>query len=186
MVFHGFVDDSGSGEGINRGNIFVLAGFIAKRWQQFSTKWIRICDRFPKTPDFKMQKAVRLLNEDGSAFWTAAQRDARIKTLVRLAKRKVQYRVESLVAWPNYDRVVRGRVPPEIDNPYFLCFYNVILSVATFMDKAKIEGTVDWVFDDQGRIGENASKWYGLVRASVNPPPRSRLLRLIAGIRKWW
>jgi hypothetical protein len=113
MVFNGFVDDSGSGEGKDRGDIFVLAGFVAcaKQWEQFSDAWENICTQEPKTPDFKMQKAIRLLNEDGSVFWTEAQRDARIKKLVRLTKRKAQYRVESIMAWPNYDHVVKGRVP---------------------------------------------------------------------------
>ena len=115
MALNGFVDDSGSGEGKDRGNIFVLAGFVAcpKQWEQFSHAWDKICDREPKTPDFKMQKAVRLRNEDGSLIWSEAQRNARIKQLVRLIKRKAQYRVETVMAWPNYDRVVKGRVPPD-------------------------------------------------------------------------
>jgi len=177
MALRGFVDDSGSGEGKDRGNIFVLAGFVAcpKQWERFSHKWQTICDREPKTPDFKMQTAIRLLREDGSVIWTQAQRDARIRRLVRLTKRKVLYRVESVLAWPNYDRVVKGKVPPEIDSPYFLCFYNVIISFAAFMDKANIKGTVDWVFDDQGRIGKNASKWYQFITANITPQTRSRL-----------
>lgn len=32
------------------------------------------------------------------------------------------------------------------------------LSGANFMDKAKIAGAVDWVFDDQGRMGKEANK----------------------------
>ena len=177
MVLNGFVDDSGSGEGKDRGNIFVLAGFVAcpKQWEQFSHAWDKICDREPKTPDFKMQKAVRLRNEDGSLIWTEAQRNTRIKQLVRLTKRKAQYRVETVMAWPNYDRVVKGRVPPQFDNPYFLGFYNVIVSFAAFMDKANIEGTVDWVFDDQGRVGKDANKWYEFIRASIAPQLRSKL-----------
>jgi len=177
MTLNGFIDDSGSGEGKDRGNIFALAGFVAcpKQWDQFSRKWQKVCDREPKTPDFKMQKAVRLLNDDGSVFWTEAQRNARIKQLVRLTKRTVQFRVESLLAWPNYDLVVKGRVPPEFDNPYFLCFYNVILSAAAFMEKTNIEGTVDWVFDDQGRIGKNANKWYEFITANITPQIRGRL-----------
>lgn|ERR1700730_12394169 len=101
MALNGFVDDSGSGEGKDRGNLFVLAGFVAcpKQWERFSHKWQTICDREPKTPDFKMQTAIRLFREDGSVIWTQAQRDARIKRLVRLTKRKALYRAESVLAW---------------------------------------------------------------------------------------
>jgi hypothetical protein len=177
MILHGFVDDSGSGEGRDRGNIFVLAGFVAgpKQWEQFSRKWQGICDREPKTPDFKMQTAIRLFREDGSPIWTQAQRDARIRQLVRLTRRKVLYRVESVLAWPNYDRIVKGKIPAKTDSPYFLCFYNIILSFASFMDKANVTGKVDWVFDDQGRIGREASKWYDFIAASLPSQTRSRM-----------
>lgn len=173
----GYVDDSGSGEGKDRGNIFLLAGFVAcpRQWDRFSTKWEKICAREPKTPDFKMAKAIRLLKRDGTPFWTPEQRDRRIRKLVRLTKRTAQFRVESVTAWPNYDQVVKGRVPSQFDSPYFLCFYNVILSVASFMEKAKIAGTVDWVFDEQGRIGKEANKWYDYVRANVSAQVRSRM-----------
>ena len=40
----------------------------AQQWEQFSRQWARICKREPETPDFKMQKPVRLLNEDGAVF----------------------------------------------------------------------------------------------------------------------
>ena len=177
MLFNGFVDDSGSGEGKDRGNVFVLAGFVAsaKEWGAFSTKWQKICDREPRTPDFKMKTANRLLNKDGSVFWTEKQRDRRIKQLVKTTKRKTRYRVESLLAWPNYEKVVKGRVPPEFDSPYFLCFYNVIVSFAAFMERAGIQGTVDWVFDDQGRLGIETKKWYDFISASIPSPLRSRL-----------
>jgi hypothetical protein len=175
--WHGYVDDSGSGEGMDRGNIFLLAGFIAceRQWERFSTKWKKICDREPKTPDFKMQRAIRLTERDGTPIWTAKQRDKRINQLVRLTKRTALFRVESVMAWPNYDRVVKDRVPSQFDSPYFLCFYNTILSVANFLETAKINGTVEWVFDDQGRTGKEAVKWYDLVRASVPPEVRAKM-----------
>lgn len=173
----GYVDDSGSNEGKDRGNIFLLAGFVAcpEQWKRFSTKWQKICNRDPKTPDFKMEKANRLLDHDGKPIWTRKQRDRRIRDLVRLSKRTAQFRVESLMAWPNYEKVVRGRVPPKLESPFFLCFFNVILSVASFMDKAKIPGVVDWIFDDQGRTGRQANKWYDHVRANVAPEVRARM-----------
>jgi len=173
----GYVDDSGSGEGQDRGNIFLLAGFVAcpKQWKRFSTKWKKICNREPKTPDFKMKKAHRLFEQDGTPIWTRKQRDQRIRELVRLTKKTARFRVESVMAWPNYDQVVKGRVPPQFDNPYFLCFHNVILSVASFMEQAKVPGVVDWVFDEQGQTGRQANKWYDHVRVSVSPKVRARM-----------
>jgi hypothetical protein len=177
MILNGFVDDSGSGGGTDRGNIFVLAGFVASpdRWDRFSTDWIRICDQEPKTPDFHIQRDIRLVNKDGSVRWTETQRNARLLELVNLTKTQAQYRVESVLAWPNYDRLVKGRIRPELDSPYFLCFYNIIISFAEFMDKAKLAGVVAWVFDDQGRIGQNANRWYDFIKGAITPRVRSRL-----------
>ena len=62
-----------------------------------------------------------------------------------------------------------------IDSPYFLCFYNVIISFAEFMDKAGIEGVVDWVFDDQGLWGKNAARWYDFIKTAVAPHVGCRL-----------
>jgi hypothetical protein len=42
------------------------------------------------------------------------------------------------------------------------------------MDKAGLEGTVDWVFDEQGPIGAVALGWYYFIRDSV-PSLRPRL-----------
>jgi hypothetical protein len=177
VILNGFVDDSGSGGGIDRGNIFALAGFVAspERWDKFSNEWTRICAQEPKTPDFHIQTDIRLLNKDGSVRWSQSQRDTRITELVDLTKTLAQYRVESVLAWPNYDRVVRGKIPPELDSPYFLCFYNVIISFAKFLDKAHIEGVVDWVFDDQGRIGQDAIRWYDFIKTNITPRVQNRL-----------
>ncbi len=43
------------------------------------------------------------------------------------------------------------------------------------MYKAKINGTVAWVFDDQGRTGKEAVKSYDLVRANVLPEVRHKM-----------
>jgi hypothetical protein len=171
VVLTGFVDDSGSGEGIDRGNIFVLAGFVStpERWKDFSDRWKIICDQEPKTPDFHIANDIRLKNRDGSVRWTKDQRDTRIRELVDLIKTHAKFRVDSVLAWPNYDRVVKGRIPPALDNPYFLCFCNVLISVAEYMDKAGIDGTVDWTFDEQGRVGSQANKWYEFIRANMRP-----------------
>lgn len=155
MILNGFVDDSGSGGGTDRGNIFVLAGFVAspERWKDFSNEWVRVCNQEPKTPDFHIQRDIRLINKDGSVRWTETERDARIKELVDLTKSQAQYRVESILAWPNYDRIVKGKIPPELDNPYFLCFYNIIISFAEFMDKANIDGTVSGSSMTRAEVG---------------------------------
>ncbi len=181
VVLHGYADDSGSdglrneNDGSVSGNVFVLAGLVAsaERWEYFSDRFEEICNESPQMPDFHMAEAWRI---KGRYKWRdEQQRDSRIKPLVELIKQSAQYRVESVLAWPNYLRIVKGHVPPGLDSPYFLLFHNVILSIASFMDKAAIEGTADWVFDEQGRVGAAANNWYHFIRESIGENVRKRL-----------
>jgi len=175
MVFSGFVDDSGSDRGIYGGNVYVLAGFVstAERLKEFSDCFSVICDKEPKIEDFHMYEAYRPKSKYG--WRDGKQRDTRIAEVVSLIREKALYRVDSVLAWPNYERIVKGRVPPEIDSPYFLLYYSIILAFAHFMDQANVEGTVDWVFDDQGALGHHASSWYVFIRDNVEDRVKKRL-----------
>jgi hypothetical protein len=100
----------------------------------------------------------------------------RFAALVQLACRTVRYRADSVVSAANYDAIVKGRLPSNIDHPYFLCFYNLIHSFAEFMNRKGIDGTVDWVFDEGGPIkSEAAVCWYYWVRENAPERIRQRL-----------
>jgi hypothetical protein len=160
VVLKGFVDDSGSSDG----NIFTLAGFLstAKLWEEFSDEWHDICNREPKTPNFKMTKAMRLKEYR----YTQTQRDTRIQELTALTTRKAMYRIGAVVARPNYERIVKGQIPPEIDSIYFVLFFTVILAAFRLMDIEKLEGTVDFVFDNQGKtIEAECIRWYQWIKS---------------------
>jgi hypothetical protein len=159
VVLQGFVDDSGSTDG----NIFTLAGFLstAERWEEFSDEWQEICNREPKTPNFKMTKAMRLKNYG----YTETQRDARIREFTDLTMRKAMYRIDAVTARPNYERIVRGQVPTGIDSIYFVLFFTIILATARLMDMEKLEGTVDFIFDNQGAtIESECVRWYNWIK----------------------
>lgn len=169
VVFEGYVDDSGSSPDRN---IFVLAGYIstANQWSSFSNEWELICDQEPKSPDFKMTKAF------GPQYkWTPEQRDKRIADLASLVSQKAEYRIDAKVAWTDYNQIVRDKLIPEIDSPYYILFYHVILTTARFMNLAGIEGTIDWVFDEQGKIGKKVRNWYCAIRNLAPPEYQSRL-----------
>ena len=172
VILQGFVDDSGSTDG----NVFVLAGFLAtaERWEQFSDDFLGICNREPKTPKFKMRKAIRL-NE---YRWTESQRDQRIGELVDLIRNKAMYRIDAVTARPNYERIVKGNIPAEIDSIYFVLFFNVILATCRLMDLENLEGTVDFVFDNQGAtIEAECVRWYNWIKSHplVSPEVKRRL-----------
>lgn len=155
LVLDGYVDDSGSGHG----KIAVLAGFLstADRWRNFSDDLENLCEQEPKTPDFKMVKAM-----DHRVYWPATrqQLDKRIEDVAGLTVKHAMYRIDVQMHREAYDCFVKGRVPKKIDDPYFLLFYNVILASVEFMGKMNMEGTVEFVFDEQGKVGERARSLY--------------------------
>jgi hypothetical protein len=151
VILQGFVDDSGSSDG----NVFALAGFLstAERWEQFSDEYEKICDREPKTPKFKMRHANN------------PRLSPRVKELVELTSNRAMYRIDAVTARPNYESIVRGNLPTEIDNIYFVLFFNVILATCRLMDLENLEGTVDFVFDNQGStIEAECVRWYHWIK----------------------
>ena len=138
----GHADDSGNSDKI----VYVLSGWIAtvEDWEHFSDEWETICDQPPKTPRFHMRTARR-------------KNGQRVRDLAALICRKTKYRVEAAMSRQNYEKFAKGRVGPQIDSPYFFLFYTVILSAARLMDILGLEGSVDWVFDEQGKVGIEAA-----------------------------
>lgn len=175
VMLKGFFDESGS----RSGEVYVLSGFFSTpdRWMTFSDEWQKICEKPPKTSDFKMRQAVRL-KEYG---WTEPQRDARIKELVDLICKEAMYRVDAVTAHPDYERIVRGKIPKDLDDPYFILFLNAIFAITEFMDLLEIDEPIEFVFDHQeAKIEEQCFHWFqwikqnalaaGIQRRLVDPP----------------
>jgi Protein of unknown function (DUF3800) len=170
MVLKGYFDESGS----TSGNVYVLAGFFSttEDWTLFSAEWEEICGQEPRTPDFKMRKAIRL-KEYG---WNEEQRDARIKELVDLIRKRARYRIDAVTARPNYDRIVRGNIPSELDNPYFILFLNIVIAMSEYMATLDIQGTVELVFDKQEDfVEEQCVRWYDWIKKNAASEISARL-----------
>jgi Protein of unknown function (DUF3800) len=170
VMLRAFIDDSGSEP---TGKIFVLAGLLstAERWERFSNEWASICDQDPKTPDFHMSNAHSIKGGywgEGTEDELRATRDARLLALAQTIRKHSIVRVASGMAWRAYEAAARGRVPHEIDNPYFFLFWRVIRAVARWQQKTGLREKVDFVFDDQGKIGLRAVGWYDHYLAVMN------------------
>jgi hypothetical protein len=170
VVLDGFVDDSGLGHG----KVAVLAGFlsIAERWKKFSDALESLCEREPKTPDFKMHKAHGFR---AYPWASREQLDKRIEEVGSLIREYAMYRVDVVLQRLAYMDIVKGKVPRKIDSPYFMLFYVVLLATAEFMDKSGLEGTVDFVFDEQDKIGRLCASFYYDLKRWVPDRIRKRL-----------
>lgn len=173
-VLQAYIDDSGS---TNESEVFVLAGFVARasRWAAFSVEWESVCAQDPKTPDFKMARAERLHGGywgDGSVEELADRRDRRVNELCGVIKRHALIRVSAGMGWKAYTDIARGKVPSKVDSPYFFLFLNLIMSVAGWQIRTGAKERVDFVFDDQAKIGRISVKWHDYVRELLPPDAR--------------
>lgn len=184
MVMQGFFDDSGSSQ---HQKTYVLAGFVSwsNNWADFSDKWDEELRANPAIEYFKWHEAVVLKGQ--FAGWDAHQAHQkklrladiartysmlRVRIIVEWAEFQ-QYRIEAMRHWPK-----KERLPPILDNPYFLLFYNTVMCVAQFRLRYKWDVGFDYIFDIQGRFGDDATKYWD---AAVEIMPEA--LRPYAGER---
>jgi hypothetical protein len=143
FFLQGAFDDSGSD--LNA-PFYVLAGFVANvgQWKRFSDRWQEKLDAEPSIVYFKMSEAMSL-NEQ-FAGWPAAHRDQKIFELAEIIRDFVEMRVYCSLFRADFDAVVTKLIPrSEFCDPYFLCFHDVIFSVAGFLERGGVgRGNVDW------------------------------------------
>lgn len=177
LMLQAFIDDSGSEPG---GKVFVLAGLLstASQWEQFSDEWAEICGQEPAIADFHMARAYRIKGGywgDGTLAELTTRRDAKILALAEVVRKYAVVRVSSGVTWRAYEAAARGKVPPEIDSPYFFLFWYIIQAVARWQEGSGRREKVDFIFDDQGKIGITAVSWYPYFLAAFTDQERSIL-----------
>jgi len=151
----GYADDSAERDGA-----YVLAGWTgtAPRWEDFSEEYEKA--GLPRTLHMKTVRRPR---------------GARVRKLAELTERFASYRIDCLLHQGNYDDIFKGKVPPEIDSPYFPLFFQVILATARLLDRIGSDDTVDWIFDEQGDIGVESVRWYYWIKERARPNLKRRL-----------
>jgi hypothetical protein len=142
--------------------IYVLAG-----WLSTATKWRRFSD------DFESAGLPRTLH----MRTTRRPKGKRVRTLADLTLKHAMFRVDCVLHQGNYNNIVKGKIPPEIDSPYFPLFCQVVLASARLMELSRWEGKVDWIFDEQGKIGSEAVRWYYWIKQHSKPNLKQRLGR---------
>jgi hypothetical protein len=154
----GYFDDSGSDPG---SQYYVLAGFIAPvdDWKTVATNWARTMEK-EGLRYFKMSEAMAF---DGQfrRGWTAPLRDKLIMELVDVVTAINPWRIESFVNRRLFNTFVKGILsPPIFEDPYFMLFYQIILSVAANAEKIGWNADCDLIFDEQGALEDvTKSKW---------------------------
>lgn len=176
MILRGYFDDSGSHP---EGGWYVLGGFLSTEgnWQQFSMAWASVLRQEPAIDYFKMSEAHNLNAQfDG---WPAPLRDRKVLELAEVAEQYAVARLACVVNADEYKSHIKGVSPwQELDDPYFLLFYQCIVLTARFIGELEKRhypdldfnaASIEFVFDEQGKVGQNALGWWDVLRQALEP-----------------
>jgi hypothetical protein len=162
VMFKAYFDDSCS-DGDNK--ILVLAGCVQsyKVWADFSISWEAALVRTPSIRHFHMRDARHLEGE--FKRWKAKDRDEKIHFLATVVE---TFRPWTIVAWVSrkeHDTIVKPIAPSMINHAYFDLFYAVILKLAHWHEDMGIKLPVEYVFDEQGKLGDDAAIWHRHIKS---------------------
>lgn len=141
-----FFDASGT---LNQGANYVLAGYFSPLdlWDELAEDWQAALDDSPKIDYFKVREAVLLINQfDG---WPRKQADDKLVTFMHLVSRYVAGGVGIVLPTNLYLQHVRGKIPKEMDHPYYICFLACVEITAKLMTALGMAGPIDFVFDTE-------------------------------------
>lgn len=161
-MLQAFIDDSGSEP---QSDIFVLAGLIStiERWEKLTREWTNECEVHPPTPDFRMAAANSLRHGYGGNGPRDERKkycDIRISNLAKIISDNTDILVVIYLNWRNYAEIMKNKIPREIDRPYFYLFWNLIKLTSIWSINYGNNQKIDFIFDEQGKVGKNASSWY--------------------------
>jgi hypothetical protein len=171
-TFRGFVDDSGEGDAPGD-PVFVLGGFISsvERWAAFSKEWRGALDDAPSINYFKMAEAANLSAKGQFARrlgWTEANRNAKLELLTGVIVRHVELKVNCSVDKVAFAKYARSLAVPQrtsiINKPYAMAFQRIILATAAVFLTYQIPQSCDFIFDEQGKIGQDAVAMWEVVK----------------------
>ena len=170
VTLNAFIDDSGSSPD---SKLFVLAGCVstAELWSGFSDQWQAACAEPPVISDFKMSAAWRVSGE----YWRSIEpekraeaRDQKLAILANLIQQNAQFLISAAVPWRTYESIVRGKVPAEIDSPYFFLFWRLIQKLSDIQRGMQAPEKVTFVFDYQSKLGTNTASWYDFLLETMD------------------
>jgi hypothetical protein len=173
LSLEAFIDDSGRGQG----NAFVLSGYLstAERWESFSREWQEELDRSPSIKYFKMKEAYRRTGEFKSHTRVAV--DERLTRLISIMREHVILGFTVGLSIEPFQRILVPFLRSQKSltlasrklacNPYFHCFYRIIVLLLDFQWRRGQIEPIKFIFDEQGKEGRRVRDYWYLVKAMM-------------------
>lgn len=165
-MLQAFVDDSVSSQGEQR---LYLSAYIntAEKWAAFSDHWGAALKQHPAIDYFKAAEAENLSGQFRG--WTADARDIKVLLLAGIIHLYEPWGCHTTVDTLVWKSKLRETGPYGLGHPYFCAFYAMISAVSRLHSDLGFTVPVDFVFDEQGGLGEEALLFYNWMKGSLPP-----------------
>jgi hypothetical protein len=164
MVLQAFIDDSKSESGDRE---FVLAGYMttAAQWMKFSDEWEGVLGEYPAVKNFHMVEAQNLRGEFEG--FSDGQRDKKVMRLAEIIERHPMMSFDVRLSQVSFNRILLPACPYDLRNPFHILFHVAVYIAAKQLHMNQIRVPIDFIFDEQGIVGEDSAMWYGFIRAML-------------------
>jgi len=170
--YQAFCDGS---KGQQSGRILLLSALVhtVTGWEKFTEGWEAVLAEKPAIEHFHMREARKL---DGNfRGWKSIDRDLKIIALTEVVLRHEPHAISVWVSADAYNATIRQVAPSDLRHVFFLAFQAIMQSVAEYQIYRTISIPADFVFDEEGEIGNEALIWYPMIKHAT-PPPINALL----------
>jgi hypothetical protein len=146
----------------------------ADKWARFSDAWQEELDHKPSINYLKMSEA----NSLGGEFkgWDTVARDEKLRGLARVIRHFSPASYHSSVSRSEFEAIVSPVAPYGFNRPYFYCFQAIMVPLANSMLEYGLPKVpIDFIFDEQGGVGDEAKFFYRIIRDAQPAAVRSIL-----------
>ncbi|MGD0421643.1 MAG: DUF3800 domain-containing protein [Xanthobacteraceae bacterium] len=167
-MLRAYIDDSRNHRGKG---IFALCGYIgdATKWAEFSDEWEATLHALPRLENLKTHEAYRLRDPASQFYgWTAAQRDAKLIQLAKVANKHALVSIQSIVRPEQYKEILGSIAANE--TVYQFSFYTIIAELLKLPGKWNINDQIEIIFDIQGDESEATIRRAFREFMSAGPP----------------
>ncbi len=173
--YQAFGDDSGGFEAPERYLVMAAYALPAEKWKKFSDDWDIALKKPPTIEYLKMREAEGFEEQFQGMRSRPEFRDLKLNELSSVIREHKPYAMYAWVNRSDYDQVIRGRIPSEPDDPYFLAINGLIELCLMAQVRYDYWGPVDFVFDEQSNIKRQIMESFDHAKA-MQPPHLQQLI----------
>jgi hypothetical protein len=155
-----YVDDSTSHVGDRR---FFLAGYMLPEegWPPFARDWLAALEAGKPLTSLHMTQSFK--------GWAQDERLRKLEQLIEVIAKHHPFSVEVSVSTRDFKEVLADHSPYDLRHPYFSCFIAFAVTAARTVSELGLQGPINFIFDEQGKLGTDAAIWYEPMRQLQTP-----------------